>query len=610
MTEDPHRWWPSLPDEQHPPVDAPLINTARPARVATGRDLVGRVARSARAWLVPGVVASAVIGLANVTVPIALGRVTQDGLIQRNTPALMGWLAVIVVVYALRSVFQTVRLRTNIGAARTEHDLRVQALNRVVSPQGLGGTPWLAGDILAVLITDVRAISRALIAFISIPSSAVALIGTLIAMAVMDWALVAGVAILVPLLVLLSVKGAAPVKAYTRAERRAEARAAGAAADLASGLRVIQGLAATRRASLRFRRTSREGLAATLRARRLKGAYTGVINASVGVFITLITILAAWLALKGRISVGDLVSAVGLVQTLGPPLRAIGVDTATALATAQASGDRFCELVEAPPAWHPGTRTSTPQPGSVDIRVDGVALPDGHRIDLHVPPGTHLGVVAPYHVTDALAAALSHPPGADPSHPEQGSQVRFDGIDASRLAPAALRGRVLVAPRNAELFDESALANLTSAEQTGPQPGSAAHDATSQARLEAVIRAAALDSVIETLPQGLETPVGEGGRQLSGGQRQRMALARALLRADGGLALVDPVTSVDIVTTATIASRMKTLRQGMTTVVAATSPALLAAMDEVVLLGADGTVLARGSHADLLAMPDYREMLS
>ncbi|WP_430508717.1 hypothetical protein, partial [Escherichia coli] len=91
---------------------------------------------------------------------------------------------------------------------------------------------------------------------------------------------------IVPLLILLSVKGVAPVKRSTRRERRAEAAVAGSAADLTSGLRIIQGLSAQRRATARFRTASRQGLDATLRTRRVKGVYTGTINASVGVFIT------------------------------------------------------------------------------------------------------------------------------------------------------------------------------------------------------------------------------------------------------------------------------------------------------------------------------------
>lgn len=362
------------------------------------------------------------------------------------------------------------------------------------------------------------------------------------------------------------------------------AAVAGSAADLTSGLRIIQGLSAQRRATARFRTASRQGLDATLRTRRVKGVYTGTINASVGVFITALTVLAGWLTLAGRISVGELVTVVGLAQTLGPPLRALGVDTATMLATAHASGDRFCELRDSPAAWqiHPddGART-TPGDGPVELHIPV------RDFQLDVAGGTHVGVMAPQSVCDALAEAIDH-----------GSETVLNGVPASRLNPAQRRRLVLVAPRSPELFDDTARANIVLDSQT------------TVARLNAVVDAAALDTVVAVLPRGLETEVGEGGRHVSGGQRQRLALARALLHSPDGLVLIDPTTSIDAVTTATIARKVRQLRAGRTTIIATTSPALLDQMDEVVLLDADGRQIARAPHRELLARDDYREMLS
>ncbi|OAX96994.1 ATP-binding cassette domain-containing protein, partial [Cutibacterium acnes] len=341
---------------------------------------------------------------------------------------------------------------------------------------------------------------------------------------------------------------------------------------------------AQRRATARFRTASRQGLDATLRTRRVKGVYTGTINASVGVFITALTVLAGWLTLAGRISVGELVTVVGLAQTLGPPLRALGVDTATMLATAHASGDRFCELRDSPAAWqiHPddGART-TPGDGPVELHIPV------RDFQLDVAGGTHVGVMAPQSVCDALAEAIDH-----------GSETVLNGVPASRLNPAQRRRLVLVAPRSPELFDDTARANIVLDSQT------------TVARLNAVVDAAALDTVVAVLPRGLETEVGEGGRHVSGGQRQRLALARALLHSPDGLVLIDPTTSIDAVTTATIARKVRQLRAGRTTIIATTSPALLDQMDEVVLLDADGRQIARAPHRELLARDDYREMLS
>lgn len=125
--------------------------------------------------------------------------------------------------------------------------------------------------------------------------------------------------------------------------------------------------------------------------------------------------------------------------------------------------------------------------------------------------------------------------------------------------------------------------------------------------LDAVVRAAALDTTIAELPHGLQTGVGEGGRHVSGGQRQRLALARALIHAPDGLVLIDPTTSIDAATTA---ERMGELRAGRTTLITTTSSALLDRMDEVVLFDDDGHLVARAPHRELLGHDGYREMLS
>lgn len=103
--------------------------------------------------------------------------------------------------------------------------------------------------------------------------------------------------------------------------------------------------------------------------------------------------------------------------------------------------------------------------------------------------------------------------------------------------------------------------------------------------------------------------IDEKGRGLSGGQRQRIVLARALLSDADVLCLVEPTSAVDAHTEAAIAPRLAAHRQGRTTVVTTVSPLVLNAVDEVAFLEA-GRVVARGSHADLLARDDYRRVVA
>ncbi|ONI78140.1 multidrug ABC transporter ATP-binding protein [Actinosynnema sp. ALI-1.44] len=159
---------------------------------------------------------------------------------------------------------------------------------------------------------------------------------------------------------------------------------------------------------------------------------------------------------------------------------------------------------------------------------------------------------------------------------------------APLLRGLAARSDVLVSPHHADLFAGTIIDNVTAA-------------AAPHMNATEVMRAAGVDQVADALPDGLRTTVTERGRSLSGGQRQRVALARALLADPPILVLHDPTTAVDAVTEAEIARGIRTIRDGRTTVVITTSPALLAEADRVLFAGTSGT------HAHLIRdNADYR----
>jgi putative ABC transport system ATP-binding protein len=138
-------------------------------------------------------------------------------------------------------------------------------------------------------------------------------------------------------------------------------------------------------------------------------------------------------------------------------------------------------------------------------------------------------------------------------------------LDAIRGA----RADALVVPHEAHLFAGTVRENVA-------LPGADAD------RVAAALDAAGCGELAEILPDGWDTPVGEGGASLSGGQRQRVALARALATDAPLLVLHDPTTAVDAVTEAAIADGLRRMRAGLRTVIFTRSPALLQVADRVV----------------------------
>ncbi|MFC6899283.1 ATP-binding cassette domain-containing protein [Nonomuraea dietziae] len=160
----------------------------------------------------------------------------------------------------------------------------------------------------------------------------------------------------------------------------------------------------------------------------------------------------------------------------------------------------------------------------------------------------------------------------------------------------------MVAEHDADLFEGTLLDNITAAIPVTGTPATGTPSASAPPETpapETAMVAAGADEVAGALPYGLLTPLTERGLSLSGGQRQRVALARALAADPPVLVLHDPTTAVDAATEARIADGVRAARQGRTTIMVVTSPALLAAADRVVFVDGGGPP-ACGTHAELV----------
>jgi ATP-binding cassette subfamily C protein CydCD len=171
------------------------------------------------------------------------------------------------------------------------------------------------------------------------------------------------------------------------------------------------------------------------------------------------------------------------------------------------------------------------------------------------------------------------------------------GVDACALHSDDVRGLVGLCAQDAHLFDSSLRENLLLARK----------DATED-HLSAALRRARLLDWADSLPDGLDTLVGEHGARLSGGQRQRLALARALLADFPVLVLDEPAEHLDLPTADALTADLLAATEGRTTLLITHRLAGLEAVDEVIVLDR-GQVVQRGSYAELLAMDGpLREM--
>ncbi|MEU9819405.1 ABC transporter ATP-binding protein [Pseudonocardia alni] len=566
----------------------------------TAREVVRSTIRSFRGRVAAAAVLLCGHQVGEALVPVLVGVVIDRAVATGDVGSLVVWLLVLAADFAMLSYSYRFGARQALHAdLRADAGLRTRVAARLLDHRGGAETGRLPGSITSIAVADAK---RVAVMNFWIPTAAAAAAALVVAaVALLRISLPLGLLILLgtpPLLWLIGRVGR-PLERRSGAEQERAARAAGTAADLVSGIRVLKGLGAGPAAAEQYAASSRTALGATLRATRAEAGFLGTVQLANGLFLAVIALVGGLLALDGSITVGNLVSAVGLAQFLVGPLQTLGIAGAR-FAQARASAGRIAEILSAPPAVGAGREgraagTTDPAAGRAALAVTGLRHGPLDGLDLEVPAGQLLGVVAP---DPSAATALARCLARDVA-PDEG-RILLGGTGVDDLAPAATRSTLLVAAHDAHLFTGTVLDNVTAATGDGA-PGSVTVEAMAAARA---------DQAVEALPQGANTPVTSRGSSLSGGQRQRVALARALAADPPVLVLHDPTTAVDAVTESEIAARLREHRTGRTTVLLTTSPALLAVTDRVVVLR-DGRVAADATHTELMTDDtDYRRVVT
>jgi len=220
----------------------------------------------------------------------------------------------------------------------------------------------------------------------------------------------------------------------------------------------------------------------------------------------------------------------------------------------------------------------------VGFRYPGALRPALSGVDLAVPAGSTLALVGPSGAGKTTIANLLLR-FWDPSD----GRIVLDGVDLREVGLDHLRARISLVSQDTYLFNDTLRANVALAR---PEAGETA--------IHRALEQAALADFVESLPEGLDTMVGERGVQLSGGQRQRVAIARAFLKNAPTLILDEATSHLDAVSEAQVRGALDALMRDRTTIVIAHRLSTVRNADLLAVLDS-GELVETGSHSELLA---------
>ncbi|MFI8932089.1 ABC transporter ATP-binding protein [Streptomyces sp. NPDC053474] len=583
----------------------------RPFARATLRRIAA-FARPHRRRITQFVLLSVVTAVLAVATPILAGHVV-DAIVSGADSSLVVRYALFIAVIAIAEAALGILSRW-LSATLGEGlilDLRTAVFDHVQRMPVAFFTRTRTGALVSRLNNDVIGAQRAFSNTLSgVVANVVTLLLTLGVMLALSWQITLLALVLLPVFVL---------PARRMGTRMARLQREAAHHNAAMGTRMTERFSAPGATLIKlFGRPADESAEFAERAARVRdiGVRTAMAQSAFITALTLVSALAlalvyglgGYFALEGSLEAGAVVSLALLLTRLYAPLTALA-GARVEVMSALVSFERVFEVLDLKPliAEKPDPERVPEGPVAVefdDVRfgypaadkvslasLEEVASLDGrggaevlHGLSFRAEPGQTVALVGSSGAGKSTIAQLL------PRLYDAGAgAVRVGGVDVRDLSADSLRDTIGMVTQDGHLFHESVRANLLLA-----RPGATEDD------LWDVLRRARLDDLVRSLPDGLDTVVGERGYRLSGGERQRMTIARLLLARQRVVILDEATAHLDNTSEAAVQEALAEALSGRTAVVIAHRLSTIRSADQILVVE-EGRIVERGTHEELLA---------
>lgn len=300
-------------------------------------------------------------------------------------------------------------------------------------------------------------------------------------------------------------------------------------------------------------------------------------------------LMAGWKAWNGQLQPGDVAAVTLILMNIYQPLNILGW-AYREIKQGAVDMERVFETLALKPDVADATDAVPLALKGGSVRFEDVGFTHDGRsrsvegVDFDIPAGSFVGICGPSGAGKSTVLRLLF----RFYDPESG-RVLIDGQDLRGVTQESLREALALVPQDVVLFNDTLRANIIYGRPDA-----------SEAEIRDVLKRARLDAFVDSLPDGLETVVGERGLKLSGGEKQRVGVARAILKNPAVLVLDEATSALDSQTERDVQIALAEAAKGRTTIAVAHRLSTIAGADRIIVLD-DGHVAETGTHAELLA---------
>ncbi len=567
-------------------------NTLRLTRESLG--IFGRIMGYVRPYIGRMIVAiialifSVFLGL---VLPLVVRSLVDVVLIDKNMALLNRIGLGLMVVFIVQAIFSFIhRLSLAYVGERVVADIRIAVYSHLQRLSLQYFTDHRTGEIVSRLTNDVSLLQEAVTNnLVSLLRQLLTLVGGVIFLFALDWRLTLVILGGIPIVTLTMVALGRRIREASKLVQDYLAEAANVIEETTSGTRIVKSFAREAYEIMRFSEKVEATFQVAIRRARIAAFLGPIIGFMAFASITITLWFGSFEVIQGRLTAGGMVAYLIYTMMVATPIASLA-GLYSQFQNALGAVERLFSLLDVVPdiGDHPDAIALPPVIGTVTF--DHVSFhystqaPVLKNISFSVKPGQVIALVGPSGAGKTTLINL-----IPRFYEATAGRITIDGHDIRDVTLQSLRSQIGLVPQDPLLFSETVLANIRYGKLEA-----------GQAEIEAAARAAnAHDFIVNELPDGYQTLVGERGVKLSGGQRQRVEIARAILKDPRILILDEATSSLDSESERLVQEALERLMRGRTTFVIAHRLSTITKADWIIVLSG-GEVVERGTHADLL----------